>query len=90
MSETKQLTPEELQQINELQQQYNRFVFELGSVEAQLQALLHQKSLLETEKSGVMSDIKTLGDKEKELVTTLQEKYGTGNINPQTGEISPL
>jgi uncharacterized coiled-coil DUF342 family protein len=90
MSETKQLTQEELQQINELQQQYNKFVFELGSVEAQLQALLQQKSLLETEKEGIMNDIKTLGEKEKELITTLQEKYGTGNINPQTGEITPL
>jgi prefoldin subunit 5 len=90
MSETKKLTPEELQQIQELQTQYNKFVFELGSVEAQLQSLLNQKSLLETEKDGVLSDIKTLGDKEKVLVTTLQEKYGTGNINPQTGEITPF
>jgi hypothetical protein len=90
MSETKQLTPEELQQIKDLQIQYNKFVFELGSVEAQLQGLLQQKSLLETEKEGVMSDIKTLGEKERELITMLQEKYGTGNIDPQTGEITPL
>jgi len=88
--ETKQLTPEELQSISELQQQYNKFVFELGNLEAQLQGLLQQKTLLETEKTGIMGDIKTLGIKEKELVTTLQEKYGTGNINPQTGEITPL
>ena len=90
MSETQKLTSEELQQITELQQQYNKFVFELGSVEAQLQSLLQQKSLLETEKNNIMGDIKTLGEKERELVTTLQEKYGTGNINPQTGEITPL
>jgi hypothetical protein len=43
---------------------------------------------LEKEKDGVLSDLKTLGDKEKEMVTNLQEKYGTGNINPQTGEIT--
>jgi len=88
MSETKQLTPEELQTIQELQKQYNQFVFDLGSIEAQLQGLLAQKDLLEKEKDGVLSDIKTLGDKERELVVTLQEKYGTGNINPQTGEIT--
>jgi hypothetical protein len=88
MSETKQLAPEELQQIQELQKQYNQFVFDLGSIEAQLQALLQQKSLLETEKEGVLSDIKTLGDKERVLVTMLQEKYGTGNIDPQSGEIT--
>ena len=92
MSETttKQLTAEELQSIQDLQTQYNKFVFELGSIEAQLQGLLQQKSLIEAEKNNILSDIKTLGDKEKELVTTLQEKYGTGNINPQTGEITPL
>ena len=90
MSETKKLTAEELQSISELQTQYNKFVFELGSIEAQLQSLLQQKSLIETEKDGILSDIKTLGAKEKEIVSTLQEKYGTGNINPQTGEITPL
>jgi chromosome segregation ATPase len=89
-TETKQLTTEELQQIQELQKQYNQFVFDLGSIEAQVQGLLSQKELLEKEKSGVLSDIKTLGDKERELVVTLQEKYGTGNINPQTGEITPI
>jgi len=90
MSETKQLTPEELQQIKDLQIQYNKFVFELGSIEAQLQNILQQRTLLESEKSGVLNDIKTLGEKEKELITILQEKYGTGNIDPQTGEITPL
>ena len=90
MSETKQLTPEELQQIQEMQQQYNKFVFELGNVEAQLQGLLQQKVVLETEKEGIVSDIKTLGEKERVLIRDLQEKYGTGNINPQTGEITPL
>jgi chromosome segregation ATPase len=90
MSETQKLTAEELQTIQELQTQYNKFVFELGSIEAQLQGLIQQKSLLEKEKDGVMSDIKTLSEKERELVTTLQEKYGTGNINPQTGEITPF
>ena len=58
MSETKQLTPEELQQIQEMQTQYNKFVFELGSIEAQLQALLQQKVVVESEKDGIVSDLK--------------------------------
>jgi hypothetical protein len=90
MSETKQLTPEELQSINEMQQQYNKFVFELGSVESQIQSLLQQKILLDSEKDGIVSDLKTLGEQERVLVRDLQEKYGAGNINPQTGEITPL
>ena len=89
MSETiKQLTAEELQSIKDLQQQYNKFVFELGSIEAQLQALLAQKTRIETEKDNIISDITKLGDREREVVTALQEKYGVGNINPETGEIT--
>ena len=90
MSETQKLTQEELQQIQDLQGQYNKFVFELGSVEAQLQGLAKTKSLLETEKDNIIGDINKLGEREKELVTTLQEKYGTGNIDPQTGDITPF
>lgn len=84
------LTTEELDQIKELQQQYNKFVFDLGSLEAQLQNLLVNKKLVEDEKTNVLSDIQKLGDREKELVTSLQEKYGVGNIDIETGEITPL
>jgi hypothetical protein len=85
-----QLTTEELASIKDLQTQYNRFVFDLGSLEAQLQNLLLNKKLVEDEKTNVLNDIQKLGEKEKELVTSLQEKYGTGDINIETGEITPL
>ena len=92
MSETvtKQLTPEELQSIQDMQKQYNQFVFELGSVEAQLQNVYKAEADLKTEKANIVGDIAKLGEREKELVSTLQEKYGVGSINPQTGEITPL
>jgi len=90
MSETKKLAPEELQQIKDMQQQYNKFVFELGSVEAQLQNILATKEMIETEKSNVLEDIKKFSEREKELISTLQAKYGVGNINPETGEITPF
>jgi hypothetical protein len=88
--ETKQLTAEELQSIKELQTQYNKFVFDLGSIEAQLQNLLINKKLIEDEKTNALADIASLGDKEKALVTSLQEKYGVGNIDIETGVITPL
>ena len=88
MSDVKQLTAEELQQIKELQSQYNKFVFELGSIEAQLQSILSAKANAENEKNNILTDIKKLGDREKELVTTLQEKYGNGNIDIETGEVT--
>ena len=90
MSETKKLTTEELQSITEMQQQYNKFVFELGSIEAQLQQNLANKVLIETEKSNVLEDIKKLGERERTLVADLQTKYGVGNIDIESGEITPF
>lgn len=90
MSDVKQLTTEELQQIKDMQQQYNKFVFELGSIEAQLQNILLTKDAIETDKSSTLEDIKKLSEREKELINTLQAKYGAGNINIETGEIIPV
>ena len=90
MSEVKKLNEEEIAQIKELQTQYNKFVFELGSIEAQLAEMANHKIFMESEKSNVLGDIKTLTAKEKELLASLQEKYGVGNINIETGEISPF
>jgi chaperonin cofactor prefoldin len=90
MSEVKKLNEEEIAQIKELQTQYNKFVFELGSIEAQLAEMANHKVFMESEKTNVLGDIKTLTAKEKELLASLQEKYGVGNINIETGEISPF
>jgi hypothetical protein len=49
-----------------------------------------QKTFMESEKANTLNDIKTLTVKEKELLTSLQEKYGVGNINIETGEITPF
>ena len=90
MSEIKKLTEEEISNIKEMQQQYNKFIFELGSIEAQLNDIVAQKEFMDSEKANVLGDIKTLTAKEKELLGSLQEKYGVGNINIETGEITPF
>jgi hypothetical protein len=89
MSETQKLTEEEITQIKEMQAQYNKFVFDLGNIEAQLQSVYRTEAMLDTEKNNVIEDINKLGEREKELVDSLQTKYGSGNINIETGEISP-
>jgi hypothetical protein len=88
--ENLKLTQEEITSIKDLQVQYNKAVFELGSIEAQLHYLFSQTESLKTEKNGILSDMNKIGEKEKELVDSLQEKYGAGNIDLETGEITPL
>jgi hypothetical protein len=78
--EKKQITPEELKNIKDLQTKYNSLVFELGSIEAQFQSA----------KIEVLAALRKLGDDEKELVKVLHEKYGTGNINIEDGTLIPV
>jgi uncharacterized coiled-coil DUF342 family protein len=83
------LTQEEIQQIKELQQKYDQTVFELGSLEAQIIVLNAQIDKLNEEKRNLVSDLNTVGKKESELVKSLQEKYGTGSIDVESGEVTP-
>lgn len=90
MSEVKKLESEELKSIQDLQKQYNQVIFDLGSIEAQLQSLIITESELKKEKENIVADLVTLGKKEKILIESLQQKYGNGNINPVDGTITPF
>jgi heme oxygenase len=83
-----QLTQEELQSIKDFQSKYNQTLFEIGLAEAQRLALLDQIEKLETNKKTFLKDLETIEQKELELINSLQDKYGTGSINPETGEIT--
>ena len=85
-----QLTTEELQSIKDLQSKYNQTIFEIGIAEAQRIALQEQVGKLEDNKKQLVNDLVTIEQKELELTKTLQEKYGNGSINPETGEITPI
>jgi hypothetical protein len=84
------LTPEELQSIKDLQSKYNQIIFEIGIAEAQTIAFEKQITKLREGKVGLVSDLETIERKESELVASLQEKYKSGGINPETGEITPV
>jgi oligoribonuclease NrnB/cAMP/cGMP phosphodiesterase (DHH superfamily) len=85
-----QLTQEELQQVKEFQSKYNQTLFEIGVAEAQRLALLEQVEKRESDKKSLLNDLDIIEKKENELVKSLQEKYGIGSINPETGEITPI
>ena len=82
------LTAEELQQIKDLQSKYNQAIFEIGASEAQLIAFQQGIEKLQQAKKDLVSNLTTIEQKESELVKSLQEKYGQGNINSETGEIT--
>lgn len=81
--ETKQLTPEELQEFQAARQEANRLAAILGE-------LHFQKTLLDLELENLKEAIKSITLKQRDQLKQLGEKYGDGTINPETGEIIPV
>lgn len=79
MSE-KKLTEEELQQVREVKQEYNNLAASIGDIDLRI-------ADLEEAKNNILSTRKEVFEKEKELAKKLQDKYGAGVINIETGEI---
>jgi hypothetical protein len=74
MSEAKKLTTEELDEVKKIRSSYNDLAISLGE--------------LEIEKARLLEFRKTLGDRELAIAKTLQDKYGEGSINLETGEVN--
>jgi|14_taG_2_1085336.scaffolds.fasta_scaffold207946_2 predicted nuclease with TOPRIM domain len=68
------LSKEELQKLQELQSEGNQLIFSLGQ--------------LETQKMSIFSQIEKIQKERDILGAELQEKYGDGNINIETGEFT--
>jgi hypothetical protein len=79
--ETKVLTQEELTQLRDLQSQQNDLLVSLGSIEYRI-------TLLEQNKEILKSKVIELEKLNNELGFKLTEKYGSGNLNLETGEIT--
>jgi hypothetical protein len=74
MSEVKKLTTEELDEVKKIRSSYNDLAISLGE--------------LELEKARLLEFRKTLSDRELAIAKTLQDKYGEGSINLETGEVN--
>lgn len=74
MSEVKKLSEEDLQAVRSIKREYDNIAFALGDMVIQKSRLLEQQKLL--------------SEKENDLAKVLNAKYGGGNINLETGEIT--
>ena len=79
--ETKVLTQEELTQLRDLQNQQNTILMNLGSIE-------YRMSVLEQTKIELKSQVLEIEKMNSKLGAELTEKYGSGNLNLETGEIT--
>ena len=77
------LTPEELKTLQEYQFENNEIVAGLGTIELTIDNL-------NTQKTELLEKFKKLQTQQNQSAKELQAKYGDGNINLETGEISAL
>lgn len=73
------LTKEEIEKLQVAQQKESNLINQLGQIEYQIQLLQFQKETIKQSISKFQSENLTVG---KEL----QDKYGDGSINIETGE----
>ena len=89
MEPTTKFTEEELKSIQEIQQEYQNKVMQLGQVELEKIFLAQRQKQVSKLDENVKAEFTKLQEKERELTEGLNTKYGPGSLNPQTGEFTP-
>ena len=82
MSEEIKFTEEELKSLGDLQEAYQRITNSYGQI-----ALA--KHNLEEQEAAVKSEFENTRKQEQNLLNSITEKYGPGQLNPQTGVFTP-
>jgi chromosome segregation ATPase len=88
MIKATKITDEELQQVKELRQNFNLVTFEFGELSLTRNLLHKELAKLDEDIENYVSTYKTLQDKEKSLLETLQTTYPDQTVNFETGELS--
>lgn len=83
MEETITLTEQELNDLKRIQEQGNQLMMKFGEIEMSIQ-------ILELQKDRLVESLQELKEKETTYGQMLQDKYGNGNINTETGEFTKI
>ena len=89
MADEIKFTDDELKSLQELQNNYQEKQTLLGQLAVQKILLDQQMDALETRKTEVEQEYEGVQQQERDLVKTLNEKYGPGSSNPETGVFTP-
>ena len=89
MAEEIKFTDEELKSLSELSQGYQNIQSAFGQLRVQKILLEQQKEGLEEAEVKMEADYAENQQKERDLVKELNEKYGPGQLDPQSGVFTP-
>jgi chromosome segregation ATPase len=88
MIKATKITEEELAEVKQLQQDFQVLTYQIGELSVVEHNLQNQIDNVKTELKNFYSSLKTLQDKEKELIDKLNSTYPDVNIDFETGELS--
>jgi len=80
---------EELKELGELQKNYQEKQSILGQLAVQKILLDQQVEAIETRQTEIESEYEGVQQSERDLVQKLNEKYGPGQLDPQSGVFTP-
>jgi len=82
-------TDDELKSLQELQTSYQEKQNVLGQLAVQKILLNQQLEALEVREVEVETEYQTTQQEERDIVKTLNDKYGPGQLDPTTGVFTP-
>ncbi len=88
MNSTK-FTEEEMVEIKTIQDKYSALGVQLVQLKLARKTSEDYLKLLESEEQTIEGEITQTNIKEKELADSLNEKYGIGSLDMETGEFTP-
>ncbi len=89
MANEKKFTDDELKKIQEIQKGYQQKTALFGQISLQKFQVTRQLESLDTAEENLRNEIVQLETNERELVKELNQKYGAGTLDPQTGTFIP-
>ena len=84
------LQEEELQELKEIQKANNEIIVNLGALDLDINATEISLESLKERRKKLRNDFIDLQARQKKSAQELQDKYGEGNIDLETGEFAAI
>ncbi len=89
MAKEIKFTEDELKSLGDLQGKYNVVTNKFGQLAIAKLNFEKQQESIEEEEFKITEELESVRAEEQELLNTITEKYGPGQLDPQTGVFTP-
>ena len=89
MSEVKKLDQTEIETLTSLRQRSQEKIMQFGEIEMELIFLDNRIEEMHKMKDSLKNELTAMQEEERKVSKDLEDKYGQGNLNLETGEFIP-